>query len=86
MILLTAASGRAWERDRVCVKKRSSPSGDRAFSDSSSGDKRSEGERDGMSEEELDGEISDEEVCSLLESSLREVEDGITETSTYVLR
>ena len=39
-----------------------------------------------MSEAELDGEISDEEVCSLLESSLRETDDGITETSTYVLR
>ena len=77
---------RAWERESVKSVVLSGCGRDRTFSDSAGGDKRSEGERDGMSEEELDGEISDEEVCSILESSLREVEDGITETSTYVVR
>ena len=35
---------------------------------------------------EMEGEISDEEVCSLLETSLKEMEEEITETSTYVVR
>ena len=36
---------------------------------------------------EMDGEVSDDEVCSLLESSLREIaeEGGVSET-THVLR
>ena len=36
----------------------------------------------------MDGYISDEEVCSLLESSLQEIEEelGPDATSTYVLR
>ena len=41
-----------------------------------------------MSEAEMDGDISDDEVCSLLESSLQEIagDYGLSETSTYVLR
>ena len=41
-----------------------------------------------MSDSELDGEISDEEVCSILESSIREIgtENSFTETSTHVVR
>lgn len=41
-----------------------------------------------MSDVELDGDVSDEEVCSLLESSIREIEEenGVSETSTYVVR
>ena len=41
-----------------------------------------------MSDTETDRDISDEEVVSLLESSIREVEDerGISETTNYVIR
>lgn len=42
-----------------------------------------------MSEaESMDGNISDDEVCSLLDSSLQEIAEdyGLSETSTYVVR
>lgn len=41
-----------------------------------------------MSGNESDGDISDEEVVSLLESSIREVEEegGVSETTNYVFR
>ena len=41
-----------------------------------------------MSDSEFNGGVSDEEICSLLESSIRELEDEnvMNETATYVMR